>query len=61
MLVCHCQEVAERHVRDAIAAGARDVFDVAQACGAGTVCGGCVPVVVELLGQCAGCPVAAPA
>jgi bacterioferritin-associated ferredoxin len=49
MLICHCKAVFERRVREAIAAGARDAFDVALACGAGTGCGGCVPTVVRLL------------
>lgn len=61
MLVCHCRAVNEDVVRDAIAAGAADEFDVAAACGAGSVCGGCVPTVTRILGECAGCPVAASA
>lgn len=59
MLVCHCRGVNERAVRAVIDDGARDAFDVAAACGAGSVCGGCVPVVLELLGQCSDCPVSA--
>ena len=51
MLVCHCNAVYEREVRDAIADGADDVFGVADRCEAGTVCGGCVPTVCRLLGQ----------
>jgi bacterioferritin-associated ferredoxin len=60
MLVCHCKVVNEQRVRDAIAAGARDEFDVADLCGAGSACGGCVPIISALLaeGACApGCPV----
>ena len=49
MLVCHCMAVYERHVREAIDDGAADVFDVADRCEAGTVCGGCVPTIVSLL------------
>lgn len=49
MLVCHCKAIYERRVREVIAAGARDVFDVAAACAAGTGCGGCVPTVTRLL------------
>ena len=51
MLVCHCMAVYEREVRAEIENGARDVIDVADACEAGTVCGGCVPTISALLGQ----------
>jgi bacterioferritin-associated ferredoxin len=60
VLVCHCKAVYDREVRHAIAAGARDEFDVAEACGAGSGCGGCVPSVTSLLaeaGWASGCPV----
>lgn len=60
MLVCHCKVVSDRDVRTAIACGARDEFDVADACGAGSICGGCVPAVTALLAEanCApGCPI----
>lgn len=57
MLVCHCNVVTDREIRAAIDAGARDEFDVAEACGAATECGGCLPTVRALL-DCAGCPVA---
>lgn len=56
VLVCHCAAVNDGRIREAIAAGARDEFDVAEACGAGTVCGGCLPAVMRLLGECVGCP-----
>lgn len=56
MLVCHCKAVYERHVRAEIARGALDEFDIARACGAGTGCGGCVPAISRLLGECAECP-----
>lgn len=58
MLVCHCKVVTDRQIRAAIDDGARDEFDVAAACGAGSDCGGCIPTVQRLLGECAGCPVA---
>jgi len=58
LLVCHCKVVTDRQIRAAIDAGARDEFDVAAACGAGSDCGGCIPTVQQLLGECAGCPVA---
>ena len=56
-MVCQCTAVSEAAVAAAIAAGARDEFDVAEACGAGGVCGGCVPTITRLLGSCSGCPV----
>lgn len=58
MLVCHCKAVNEARLREVIGAGARDEFDVAEACGAGGVCGGCVPTISRLLDDCRGCPVA---
>lgn len=58
LLVCHCKAVFERRVREAITAGARNEFDVAIACGAGTGCGGCVPSIIRLLREAVGCPMA---
>jgi bacterioferritin-associated ferredoxin len=51
VLVCHCMAVYDDQIRVEIDKGARDVFDLADACDAGTVCGGCVPVLCELVGQ----------
>jgi len=56
LLVCHCKAVFERRVREAIAEGAQNEFDVAIACGAGTGCGGCVPSITQLLCEAAECP-----
>ncbi len=55
MYVCLCKGVTDRQVRDAAAAGARSVSEVSLACGAGTGCGGCHPLLARLL---AACPVA---
>ncbi|MEY4576291.1 MAG: BFD-like [2Fe-2S] binding domain [Pseudomonadota bacterium] len=49
MIVCHCRRVCDRAIRAAIHAGAGTEDQVADACGAGSVCGGCVPAVTELL------------
>lgn len=60
MLVCHCNVVTDREIREAIACGARDEFDVAGMCGAGTGCGGCLETVSRLLADAhctPGCPV----
>jgi bacterioferritin-associated ferredoxin len=53
MLVCHCKAVHEARVRAVIDAGASDEFDVAEACGAGSDCGGCVPTITSLLDEVA--------
>jgi bacterioferritin-associated ferredoxin len=49
MLVCHCKGVSEREVTSAIQAGACTRRELARECGAGTVCGGCRPLIDELL------------
>jgi bacterioferritin-associated ferredoxin len=56
VLVCHCNVVNDHRIRAEIARGARDEFDIARACGAGTDCGGCVPAISRLLDECATCP-----
>jgi len=49
MIVCHCRCVCDRVIRAAIRAGASSEEAVSDACGAGSGCGGCVPVLTELL------------
>jgi bacterioferritin-associated ferredoxin len=49
MIVCHCRRVCDRTIRAAIQAGACTEDAVAEACGAGSVCGGCLPLVEELI------------
>jgi bacterioferritin-associated ferredoxin len=49
MFVCLCRAVTDHQVEDAIAAGARDITDVAEACGAGSRCRGCWPSLQRLL------------
>ncbi len=49
MIVCHCKAVSDRQVRAAVRAGASRRGAVARACGAGTVCGGCRPVIDEIV------------
>jgi len=51
MIVCHCQRVTDRAIRAAVRQGAATEEAVAEACGAGACCGGCVPVVAEILGE----------
>jgi bacterioferritin-associated ferredoxin len=65
--VCLCKAVSDRDVKAAISGGARTVDDVGAACGAGTGCGACRPLVHEMLeaeggacalesDRCADCP-----
>ena len=49
MLVCHCFAVRAREIEDAIARGARTAVEIQRACRAGSRCGGCQPVIEELL------------
>jgi bacterioferritin-associated ferredoxin len=49
MLICHCQGVSEREVESAIVSGACTHPAIARACGAGSMCGGCLPLIEELL------------
>lgn len=53
MLICHCKRVSDRHVRLAIAGGARTRRDVTKVCGAGTGanCGGCRPLLDSVIKQ----------
>jgi bacterioferritin-associated ferredoxin len=49
MYVCSCRGVTDRTIRAAIVAGASTVDEIGRRCGAGTRCGGCWPVLDELL------------
>jgi bacterioferritin-associated ferredoxin len=51
MIVCHCEVVNDRRVRDAIDCGACTVDDVGDQCGAGTRCGSCRPTIGVLLAR----------
>ena len=53
MIVCSCRAVRESTVRNAVAAGARTVEDVAARCGAGSVCGGCHDTLAHVLAEAA--------
>ena len=50
MYVCLCRAVTDHEVVDAIRDGARTTDDISERCDeAGTVCGGCVRLIEELL------------
>jgi bacterioferritin-associated ferredoxin len=49
VLVCHCKGISHRELERAIEAGACSRGEVTRRCGAGGGCGGCRPVIEELL------------
>ncbi|MFC5267082.1 bacterioferritin-associated ferredoxin [Kribbella qitaiheensis] len=51
MIVCHCEVVSDREVRESIDCGARTLAQVCGATGAGRNCGGCVFSLKRLLCQ----------
>ena len=52
MYACICRGVTERKVSAAIVEGACTVDDLVAGCGAGSRCGGCLPVLHRLLQEC---------
>ncbi len=49
MIVCHCHGVTDREIRQSVQNGSRTCADVADCCGAGSGCGGCAPLVAEIV------------
>jgi len=49
MVVCLCQGVSDKQVREAIAKGASTRKNVTRACGAGAGCGGCHESIREII------------
>jgi bacterioferritin-associated ferredoxin len=49
MFVCLCLAVTDARVREAIAAGARDLAELGRRTGAGTDCGSCREVLARLI------------
>jgi bacterioferritin-associated ferredoxin len=49
MIVCHCHRVTDREIRACVQAGARSSADVAETCGASGGCGGCEPLVADIV------------
>ena len=51
MIVCHCRAMNDRELRSVIEGGALDLEAIAEVCGAGARCGGCEPMLADLLRQ----------
>lgn len=49
MIVCHCKGISDREIRTAVRDGAQTHRQVARACHAGRTCGGCHPVIREII------------
>ncbi len=49
VIVCHCHGVSDRRIRREARRGAACPEDVAMSCGAGSDCGGCMPLIEDLL------------
>ena len=49
VIVCHCKGLSDRDIRAAVREGARSCGQVGRACQAGRTCGGCRPVIRELI------------
>jgi bacterioferritin-associated ferredoxin len=50
MIVCHCKGVTDREIRKAVLEGASTCTDVERLCEAGKECGGCRPLIEQLVG-----------
>jgi bacterioferritin-associated ferredoxin len=49
MVVCHCEAVNDERIRAEVRSGARTLTEVVLGCRAGGMCGGCVPLVAEVV------------
>ena len=49
VIVCHCHGVSDRRIRREARRGVTCPEDLAAACGAGSDCGGCRPLIEDLL------------
>lgn len=50
-IICQCEVVRERTIAKVIRQGADTVEAVQAACGAGTMCGGCIPSIEALIAE----------
>lgn len=51
MIVCHCKGITDRDIRKAVLEGASTRTDVERMCQAGSECGGCRPLIEQLVGK----------
>jgi bacterioferritin-associated ferredoxin len=49
MIVCQCRGVTDRTIRKAVRDGADNRNEVVRACTAGKACGGCVPLIDQII------------
>jgi bacterioferritin-associated ferredoxin len=49
VIVCHCKGLSDRDIRAAVRDGARSCRQIGRACEAGRTCGGCRPLIRELI------------
>jgi len=49
VIVCHCKGITDREIRSAVREGAATHRQVGRACQAGRTCGGCHPVIREII------------
>ncbi len=49
MIVCHCNRVTDRTIRDAVRDGAGSRAEVSMACRAGRSCGGCAGAIETII------------
>ena len=47
--ICSCNDVSKGAICDAVASGATTIGAIKKCCGAGTSCGGCVPLVTQIM------------
>ena len=51
MIVCVCEGVSDREVREAITEGSRTLQDLGRSCGAGTDCASCCMTLRQMLDE----------
>jgi nitrite reductase (NADH) large subunit len=47
--ICSCNDVSKGNICEAVAGGATSIGAIKKCCGAGTSCGGCVPLVTQIM------------
>lgn len=54
-IICTCNDVSYLDIRKAMVGGARTVEEIQEITEAGTVCGGCIPEIEEILASVCSC------